>query len=214
MSVINGTEADDVLSGTPGPDIIDGLGGGDTLSGGEGNDHLLGGEGNDRLRGGEGADRLEGGDGDDILSTGGSDEEEDILTGGPGRDRFSFVDLRYNDGESDMDVFETLTDFVSGEDLLIFLKPDNAEQPEWGFRSATLEGNYVENLTPALSLAEIGAAATAAHDRGAEYYFGVYNGDGYLVADDFGDGWGNVLRLVGVTDLSPTDIIVADADSL
>jgi len=115
----------------------------------------------------------------------------DTFTGGAGADVFNFNSLGANDGPSDFNTIDTITDFVSGTDKIDF-----------GFG-----GDYVEDLTAEVSLAALGAAAAAAHAGGAEFYFGVFNGDGYLIADDIANGWGTVIKLTGVTDIAAADII-------
>ncbi|MEM1162778.1 MAG: Hint domain-containing protein [Pseudomonadota bacterium] len=90
-------------------DVITDSGGGssaDRLYGGGGNDSIDGGDGLDRLFGDAGNDTLSGGAGDDTL-TGGSGN--DTLSGGAGDDIF----VLSNGGGDD-----TITDFVSGNDLL------------------------------------------------------------------------------------------------
>ncbi|WP_420393470.1 calcium-binding protein [Acuticoccus sp.] len=70
--------------------------------------HLPDGGGDDILVGGFGNDQLIGGRGDDILSGGFGD---DVLTGGTGNDTFAFG---YFGG------CDTITDFVSGQDVIEF----------------------------------------------------------------------------------------------
>ena len=91
VTVIEGTEGDDVLVGTPGVDVIVGLGGDDIICG-------LGSA--DEIDGGFGADILDGGRGNDILSDSNEGQDfsfniliggdgHDYLQGGPGRDRLT-----------------------------------------------------------------------------------------------------------------------------
>ncbi|MBC1224508.1 calcium-binding protein [Nostoc sp. UCD121] len=105
---VNGFDnSDDVINGQGGNDIIDGKSGNDLLRGGEGNDTLIGGEGNDTLFGGAG-DTLNGGNGDDTFYIGGNPtfREQDILiTGGGGKDKFVF-DFRFPERST-----VTITDF-------------------------------------------------------------------------------------------------------
>ena len=116
-------------------------------------------------------------------------------------DTFNFVDLGFNDGPSDFSTIDTIANFVSGSDRLQFAE-------YFGFQLGTVAGNYVENLTAAVDLPTLGAAAALAHAGGAEYYFGVVGANGYLIADDTADGWGTVVQLTGVTDMAPADIVV------
>jgi Ca2+-binding RTX toxin-like protein len=65
MSLINGTENDDVLTGTSGDDTIEGQGGADAISGEAGADTISGGSGEDLVAGGVGRDTIDLGSGDD-----------------------------------------------------------------------------------------------------------------------------------------------------
>ncbi|MEA5532825.1 cadherin-like domain-containing protein [Crocosphaera sp. XPORK-15E] len=111
---INGTgnQWDNKLIGNKGSNILDGKSGNDYLDGKAGNDILLGGIGNDVLNGGDGNDVLNGGDGNDILLGGAG---KDILTGGDGADIFWF-----NTTPNASSNVDTITDFVSGTDHLLF----------------------------------------------------------------------------------------------
>lgn len=99
---VTGTAFDDVIVGNDNGDTLIGLGGNDTLTGGRGNDVLIGGSGNDILQG----------------SIGGANRnpnEQDILTGGGGSDRFILGDASgsfYKSG-GDND-FAQITDFSFG----------------------------------------------------------------------------------------------------
>ncbi len=172
------------------------------LTGGVGNDTLLGGAGDDVLKGGAGKDVLNGGAGNDLLLGG---LGNDVLTGGLGADRFNFTELGANNGLSGYGAIKTITDFASGTDQLVFAANK--------FDNASLSGKYVENLTAAASLDAMKLAAVAAHDQGAEYYFGVFGGNGYLFADDVGDGWGNVIKLAGKTDMAASDIAISGSQA-
>jgi uncharacterized surface protein with fasciclin (FAS1) repeats len=92
-----------------GNDFVDGNGGHDVISAGLGNDVVLGGDGDDWISGDAGNDTLLGEAGDDVLIGG---EGDDVLTGGSGSDVFAF-----RVGDDTM----TITDFVAGEDLLLFV---------------------------------------------------------------------------------------------
>jgi Ca2+-binding RTX toxin-like protein len=81
--VLNGTSKNDLLIGLDGDDHLYGKGGNDLLDGGRGDDRVYGNGGNDLLNGGRGNDYLDGGIGNDILIVrAGSDE----LHGGAGND--------------------------------------------------------------------------------------------------------------------------------
>lgn len=86
----------DQLIGEGGDDSLDGGADADTLDGGSGSDALEGGTGDDSLSGGAGTDTLTGGAGADTLSGGGGADtfelvaDEDLVSGGVGRDRVIF----------------------------------------------------------------------------------------------------------------------------
>lgn len=200
----------DELNGGNGDDMLYGNVGGDIINGGNGNDHLYTGENLDDSGYPHLPDILDGGRGDDVLHVEhqyfdwyyGYGGVSAILTGGKGDDKFDFTDLGYNDGDSSFDHMVEIKDFGDGNDTIIF-------SDYWLHEPPTDPGEYVENLADAGSLAQLGADAALAHDAGADYYFGVFNGDGYLISDDIGDGWGTVIKLTGVTDLDATDITIA-----
>ncbi|MDD2729888.1 calcium-binding protein [Malikia sp.] len=195
-------------------DILDGGNGNDTLYGSTGGDTLTGGNGDDALYtdagyGSASADVLDGGSGSDMLYVQAnywSEGVEATLTGGKGDDVFDFTGLTWSDGQSDFNHIVTITDFNSGSEKIVFA----ALNDEIGdFKAGSVAGSYVENLVAAESLDALGTAAAAAHAEGSDYYFGVFNGDGYLVADDGAFGWGTVIKLAGVTDMEGADILVA-----
>ncbi|MGB3767627.1 MAG: calcium-binding protein, partial [Phormidesmis sp.] len=97
MTVITGTNNNDILVGSSDDEKIEGLGGNDFLVGLGGNDDLQGGDDIDALFGGEGDDFLEGNKGDDFMFGGeGNDTLEwdngdgtDLMIGGAGYDRIN-----------------------------------------------------------------------------------------------------------------------------
>lgn len=92
--------AENVTGDARGNKIVGGAGN-DSLSGGAGNDTLAGGGGNDKVWGGDGADQLSGGIGNDLL------------TGGAGMDQ-----LQFNSKPAARN-FDTITDFVRGQDHIV-----------------------------------------------------------------------------------------------
>ena len=86
-----GTEEDDQIRGGPQADTIFGLGGNDRIGGAFNNDELHGGFGNDTIKGSLGDDTLFGDEGKDELRDTGQNDV-DILSGGPGSDRFDVGD--------------------------------------------------------------------------------------------------------------------------
>lgn len=116
--LVGGT-GDDTLYGQAGNDLLLGQEDHDTLDGGAGRDKIIGGAGNDVLVGGGGRDLLNGSTGKDVLSGGAGRDiliggrHSDSLTGGAGSDRFVF---------SKRSGVDTITDFDSAEDQLLFKK--------------------------------------------------------------------------------------------
>jgi Tol biopolymer transport system component len=80
-----GTRRSNLLVGTKGRDLLCPLAGGDNVRALDGNDVVLGGDGKDAIYGGPGSDWLFGSSGDDLILA--RDGEQDIVNGGPGRDR-------------------------------------------------------------------------------------------------------------------------------
>ena len=95
MTILNGTDGDDVLEGSAVADLIRGLGGNDTLFGYAGDDSLRGGSGNDFLEGMAGRDVFDGGGGNDVMyvNVEGGDlaAGEETYIGGVGYDSISFA---------------------------------------------------------------------------------------------------------------------------
>jgi Ca2+-binding RTX toxin-like protein len=77
-AIILGTARNNIINGTPGRDYINGRDGRDVIRGGAGGDTLVGGSGRDTLSGGSGNDLLISRDGV---------RGNDVVFGGPGRDR-------------------------------------------------------------------------------------------------------------------------------
>lgn len=187
------------LSGNSGNDTLSGAGGRDTLDGGTGNDSLSGGSGDDTIYGGAGADKVDAGDGHDSVVGGDSSSKDrndtlsggegsdtlyggagqDILTGGAGSDRFGY--------SSTADRGDTITDFESGKDALVF------DASEFG-----IPGSSFKFLN--------GSAATAPD---ATFYFNT--GTHKLYYDI--DGTGSlasvfIAELTGVGSLAKADILL------
>lgn len=91
--LLDGTEDDDNIGGDDGPDLVSGADGDDELRGDAGDDTLNGDAGNDTLHGQNGVDLMHGGEDDDILF--GHNENDDLfgdagndaLQGSAGHDR-------------------------------------------------------------------------------------------------------------------------------
>lgn len=162
--LIFGNQGDDTLRGYANADDLFGGSGDDALVGGSGSDRLYGSTGNDQLFGDENSDVLIGGSGNDTLSgtnaTARGTREQDVLTGGQGRDRFILGDREsayYTDGHptqpgfadfaliTDFEVFsdviqlhgsandyqlEQFSTGASTADFQLFYQPDSASSPE------------------------------------------------------------------------------------
>lgn len=138
---LDGGDGSDTISGGQGndrifggisfwSDTLSGDGGNDTIDGGDGSDTLSGGTGTDLLIGGEGFDSIDGGDGNDTLigvnlsdpNYGFGRFEQDVLTGGAGRDLFILGDtsrIYYDDGDATFGGeydYARITDFQAGQD--------------------------------------------------------------------------------------------------
>jgi T1SS-143 domain-containing protein len=117
------------------------------------------------------------------------------FTGGTGVDTFSFIGLDTDtDGVLSAATAVISGGFASGVDTL-------------NFTTAGSGSNYAEVLTPAANLAGFISAADTALNGTTDYYFGVVGGDGYLAFDSDGSGITNIIQLVGVTNIAPTDIV-------
>jgi serralysin len=116
-----GSLLDDVFTGDDTDNFLRTNIGNDTLNGLGGNDRLYGEGGDDTIDGGAGIDRILGGEGNDTM------------TGGSGRDAYYFEDSAGTD---------TITDWTSGEDRMIFLNSSGANA--FGDLTITDEGTHVE----------------------------------------------------------------------
>ncbi len=145
ITLISGTNKDDILTGTAGTDVLlggngddvlSGGGGSDLLSGGNGEDTLYGGDGNDLLSGGNGSDSLDGGAGNDLLDGGNGNDSldggsgSDIILAGSGNDDANYTwsentdSTNYYDGGKGFDTLQlTLTSAelkLAQEDIAAF----------------------------------------------------------------------------------------------
>lgn len=139
-----GNELGNVFDGGSGNDTIAGMGGADTLLGGNGQDVLHGGDGYDELTGGYGSDTLSGGSGVD-----------------------SFVFSASFGGSAG---FETITDFVHGEDKILVKQ-------------------WLTNLAgPGQLGSQHFAAGASASDADDRFIYDIANGRLYYDADGNGAG--------------------------
>jgi Ca2+-binding RTX toxin-like protein len=178
VTASNGTGI--TFTGSSRADNLTGNSGADTLNGGDGGDTLSGLDGIDTINGGAGADTIIGGAG------------IDTLTGGADVDTFSF---------STADIDTTLgvvTDLITD-----FTATDGERIGGWGVAGSI--ANYVENGTSEGSFAALLASANTALDGTVKYYVGLYAGDAFLVYDNDGAGYTDVIQLQGVSDLNAVD---------
>jgi Ca2+-binding RTX toxin-like protein len=140
---------------------IDGAGGNDTLTGSQGKDIIVGGDGADKLIGGLSADQL---------------------TGGKGKDQFTFLSVA--DIGLPLSGQDTITDFISGQDLVDLMSID---------ANTLIAGNQ--------AFAYIGSAAFGGQAGQLRFSSGLLAGDtnGDQVSDF-------ELLLTNVTILKTTDI--------
>ena len=120
-------------------------------------------------------------------------EGDKIFTGGVGADTFNFSGLD-TDGSLTAATAVISAGFTSGVDTL-------------NFPTAGTGANYTEVAAPAANVAAFITAADTALNGTTNYYFGVVGGDGYLAYDGDGTGITSIIKLVGVTDIAPTDIV-------
>ncbi|MCK4492705.1 MAG: hypothetical protein KAU26_01500 [Methylococcales bacterium] len=128
------------------------------------------------------ADTLKGGTSDDSI-TGGAGV--DSLTGGVGNDKFmtfSFVDVNTTNGV----ITDIITDFTSGTNKI-------------GGLAAGSASNYFEDTTPGLNLTSLLALADVKLDGTVKYFAASVGADTYVVADDDGTGYTDVIQLTGVS---------------
>jgi Ca2+-binding RTX toxin-like protein len=115
--ILKGGDDDDTIHARSGDDRVFGQNGDDVIYGQAGDDRLFGGAGDDNLRGGQGKDILEGGAGNDTLrdDSGGTVDDQQIMTGGTGID--TFVLATADTGENEDDHYY-ISDFAFGEDKI------------------------------------------------------------------------------------------------
>lgn len=161
----------------------------DFISGGKTSSILSGGDGNDLIMSLTFSDLLDGGNGNDSLNGG---KGGDILTGGSGKDTFSFfnvLDMNINVKKTD-----TITDFKSGEDKILFLfdfdKNKAGTQKDFTF----IRNNAFSKTAGEVRYSEV-------YTEGSNTYIlvqGDTNGDGKA---DFS------LKLLGISSITSNDII-------
>jgi Ca2+-binding RTX toxin-like protein len=177
-----GNARNNSLYGVDGNDTLRGLDGNDDIFGGDQSDLLFGGAGRDYIMGGRGEDLLNGGAGNDIIS---GQDGADTLAGGAGSDAFRFSTFPEAGG-----VFDTIRDFVVGEDEIVFY---TWAYPEIGPRGGLNADSFIAGSE----------AATAAH----RLIFDDQTGRLYYDADGVG---GQPQLLVAVITVSGGALTAAD----
>ncbi len=178
-----------------GTTILAGAGGGTILAAG-GADSITGGAGDDIIDGGAGLDLIDGGTGDDIITGG---RGVDVMTGGAGADIFigllDFSEPSIAIGSAV--VTDVITDFQAESDGL-------------GIGPGGMPTNYLKNTSGVATMSALLADANEKLDGTVQFYFGVFDGNGYLVFSDDGSTTRVVLQLNGVTDLESGSIFSGD----
>jgi len=105
----------------------------------------------------------------------------------------------------------TITGFSTASDSIIVASSYDDRSAQWAYAwKGTVNPFYAQNEAAAASYNALASAALTALDTGGAsepgYYFGVYNGDGYLFYDNAGDGITDVIKLVGVTTFDAIDV--------
>jgi RTX calcium-binding nonapeptide repeat (4 copies) len=155
--------------------------------------------------------KVDGGAGDDIIKGGGSNDflaggsGVDTLTGGPGKDSFAFIDDPFSGGEPMLNAAtginvlnrpDNITDFIIGEDNLVFEKGKlgidqfNFQQANSGDLAG--DSNLLVLLNPfanAAAAAKAVADSGVTSDEGVFVYFNTTLGFSRVVfSQDLGDG--------------------------
>lgn len=198
-------------TGDNGADTLTGGSAGDTLDGDAGNDTIDGGAGNDTLTGGTGDDTIIGGSGNDEI-TGGAGS--DTLTGGAGADDFNLLA-----SETNAFIFDTITDFGTGDTIDIVITSDDVDAAETAI-GAKITLAAAASFTDYLNIAATGDRSSdngADNDKGgdaATVSWFQYDGNTYIVvdngaADTFTPATDTVVGLTGIVDLSTSTYSLA-----
>ncbi|MCT4555879.1 MAG: hypothetical protein N4A53_14420 [Pelagimonas sp.] len=173
---LNGGSGNDIIRGQKNADTMNGGDGDDNIKGGGGNDLIFGGDGNDFLKGGTRVDTIHGGDGDDRLF---GNSFDDILNGDAGND---FLNAGGEEDELNGGTGNDTLKGGAGADVFIF--------------EANMGADRVLDFRDDTDTLRISTALTGGNSDAASV-IATYGTGSTL---DFGNG--NVITLVGVTDLS------------
>ncbi|MDQ7091909.1 MAG: hypothetical protein Q9M50_14960 [Methylococcales bacterium] len=142
------------------------------------------------------ADTLNGGTNNDKLTGGGG---VDTFTGNAGDDTFMTLTASGNDRDTTVDALtDVIKDFTNGLNTL------------GGLGTKANATNYFEETTSVINLTNLLAAAETKLDGTVKYYLDSVGSDTYLVVDDNGTGYTDVIKLMGTTlDNIDTSSIIA-----
>ena len=117
--VINGTEGKDSIQSKNGDDLIFAEAGNDTIISGDGNDTIYGGDGNDKIVATKGSNYLDGGNGNDSIQGSNTSNVNETIIGGLGNDSINGGCANtlyiYNLGDGDDTIVE-----AGGNDTILF----------------------------------------------------------------------------------------------
>ena len=117
--VINGTEGKDSIQSKNGDDLIFAEAGNDTIISGDGNDTIYGGDGNDKIVATKGSNYLDGGNGNDSIQGSNTSNVNETIIGGLGNDSinggYANTLYIYNLGDGDDTIVE-----AGGNDTILF----------------------------------------------------------------------------------------------
>ncbi|MCW5735005.1 MAG: M10 family metallopeptidase C-terminal domain-containing protein [Enhydrobacter sp.] len=173
-----------------------GTGGNFVLVGDEAANKITGNMGSNALRGMAGNDTLLGDDGDDKL-TGGLGR--DTMTGGNGADSFIF-----SAGDSPASLYDTITDFVSGLDMIDLPTVGGGGLAASAFAAISVASDNFNNVFSAATAAMSGGDKSAVFVAGVTNGWLLWNTDSNLHTPDEG------VRLIGGNSLAAfarTDIV-------
>lgn len=197
---------------------VTGGSGDDTLTGSANEDNLAGGDGADTLTGAAGADAITGGAGDDIINGG---DGEDLMSGGAGTNTYRFVAGDLSGVPDASTIFDTITDFQAGVDVIDFTAGDlviiSGSAAASGTAAISAEGFATfhaddDSLAERIVATEAGINASgvaaarqfAVFESGSDSYIFVSDGTDGVDANDV------LIKLTGETGLTDTTLTGGD----